>query len=211
MIRRRTKHFIIKTSLLAKSALATALLVCGVSSVVAGALGGGFGGAGSGDAIGSLPGTMGGPESGDSSSVSSLPVLVLRGSPAELSRVIAGTAGSGTVEQVAIGENLIELVFHDHVSLWLDKAALAQSSVVVRFDVHPWFGSHVAKVKFDGKTVSRSVRAAVDMPLSLSALLAMPKVSVGAQVSVVLANAAHAKQVFGVQDVGATVRLDQRY
>ncbi|MBI5432120.1 MAG: hypothetical protein HZA52_04740 [Planctomycetes bacterium] len=211
MIRRRAKHFIIKTSLLAKSLLATALLVCGVSSVVAGALGGGFGGAGGGDAIGSLPGTMGGPEAGDASSVSLLPVLTLRGSPDELRRVIGGSVGTGTVEQVVIGENLIELVFHGHVSLWLDKAALAESTVAVRFDVHPWFGSHVAKVKFDGKTVSRSLRAAVDMPLSLAAMLAMPKVSTGAQVSVVFANAAHAKQVFGVQDVGATVRLDQRY
>jgi hypothetical protein len=191
--------------------LAAALLVAGVTGVVS--AGGSFGGpGGGGDAIGSLPGSLGGPEpEGGLLGTSPRPQLVLSGSASELAKVIVSTDGRGSVQHVLVTEGLVELYFFGEATVWLDKAALAASSVSVRFDVPPWFGTHVAKVKFDGHTVSRMLRNPIDMPVALTGLLSVPEVDLGAQVSIVLSNAKHQKQVFGVQDVGAWVRLDQRF
>lgn len=192
--------------------LAIALLVAGLSSEVPGAAAGAYGGgSGGGDAIGSLPGTYGGPAGTDPTLASALPVLVIRGTPAELKRLIVDASGSGSVEQISVADGVVEYLFHGNVSVWLDKGVLASSSVSVRIEVNPLYGSHVAKIAYDGQPVSRSLRAAVDMPIALAAMLALPKVSAGAQVTLALTNAKHLKQVFGIQDQGAWVRLDQRF
>ncbi|MCK6446717.1 MAG: hypothetical protein L6Q99_10030 [Planctomycetes bacterium] len=192
--------------------LAIVLLVAGLTSDLPGRAAGAYGGgAGSGDAVGSLPGTYGGPGEADARTLAGLPVLVLRGTPAELARVVADAGGSGFVEQIALDDGTVEFRFHGNASVWLDKGALALSSVTVRVDIGATYGTHVSKIKYDGLTVSRAVRAAVDMPLALSAMLNLPKISSGAQVSLVLSNTKHVKQVIGIQDVGVWVRLDQRY
>jgi hypothetical protein len=136
--------------------------------------------------------------------------LVIAGSPSDLRRVISGIVGRGDVEQVWLAWDKVELVFHGQVTVWLDKQALAASSVTTRVAMHPMYGAHETRIKIDGKTVSRSVRNPVDLPLPLSALIGLPKVSTGSQLTISCVNAKHVKQVVGVQDLGTAIRLDQR-
>jgi hypothetical protein len=192
--------------------LACALLMLGAASVFAGVgTTGPAKGSGGGDAIGSLPCTADGSGQDDWSADSRLPVLAIRGLPNDLRAAITSALGDGRVEQRGFVDGTVEFVFYGHVSVWLDKAVLATSSIAVRFDVNPSFGTHVAEFKIGGASTSRFLRTATDLPVVIEDLLELPKVFVGTPVTIKLANAQHKKQVFGVRDVGSAIRIDQRY
>ncbi|MCE9593116.1 MAG: hypothetical protein K8S98_02885 [Planctomycetes bacterium] len=200
-----------KTTDLHARMLACALLVLGAASVFAGASASGPSkGSGGGEAIGSLPCTVDGSGQDDWSAESRVPVLAIRGLPNDLRAAITSAQGDGRVEQRGFIDGTVEFVFYGHVSVWLDKATLAASSIAIRFDINPSFGAHVADVKVGGIQSSRMLRTATDLPLDLDQLLSIPKVSTGAPVTITLINAAHTHQVFGVRDVGASIRIDQR-
>ncbi len=178
---------------------------------------GGPGGGGGGDSIGSLPGSSGGggnnsaTQGNGGSSYDVLPNLALVGKLGVLKSMILDAAGTGWVETHKLdNEGKVEMIFHGHINLWLDRTAFDKSNVQVQLDIPSTFGSSVEHTTLNGRLVSRAVEPAVDMPLAVESLSTSGILDLG-QVVLSVVNAKHAKQVVELDADIRRIHFEQRF
>ena len=200
------------------------LAVALIAAVLGGALvfgGGALSPGGGGDSIGSLPGSWGGPggsgrqhgNTGETGTgvATPLPQLALVGDLQQIRSIVTDAAGTGSVEVRTLDTlGRVEMIFHGHVDVWLDRSAFERSAVQVKLEISPSFGTSVARVQVDGHTLSRTVQPAHDIALGVKALSTSGILDQGAVVLSIV-NAKHAKEAIEIYTKGNQIRMTQLF
>lgn len=174
-----------------------------------------------GDSVGSLPLRAGPPRPGAQSTSAggahpgllmpsgpSRPILTLVGTQSELDALVFDAYGVGSINSIDLGNGLVRMEFHGHITVELRRAELLTSLVSAQIVIGSSFHGGKAKVKVNDVVKSKQILTEGARDMRLRQLVQAGIVDQGLNWHAVSLQGVHA--VLDVSDQGNLIRIQQR-